>query len=93
MSLTGNTLGYTTEWEPYRLKDGYDKLEYDVELNDGTIITNCYPNAGFFIPCGKQAKRSSLHHGGWAAEDVSKIRITPYEDQKLGINEDSIYGK
>lgn len=62
-------------------------------LNDGTIVTNCYPNAGFFVPSGKGAKRSSLHHGGWSESDVAKIRITPYENQLLGINEDSIYGK
>lgn len=93
MSLTGNTLGYSTEWEFYRPEDGYDKLEYDVKLKDDTIVTNCYPNGGFFIPLGKNAKKSSLGHGGYPAEDVVQIRITPYENQYLGINEDSIYGK
>jgi hypothetical protein len=91
MSLTGNTLGYSTEWEPYRKEDGYDKLEYDVMLKDGKIITNCYPNAGFFMPSGEKPKKSTLRHGGWPAEDVDKIRITPHDKQELHINEDSIY--
>lgn len=26
----------------------YLKQEYDIKLNDGTIIKNCWPNAGYF---------------------------------------------
>ena len=33
-------------WKPY--KGVYEKLWYDIKLEDGSILTNCYPNAGFF---------------------------------------------
>lgn len=26
----------------------YLKQEYDIRLNDGTVIKNCWPNAGYF---------------------------------------------
>lgn len=93
MSLTGNTLGYTTEWQTYRHKEGYDKLEYDIMLKDGTIITSCYPNAGYFNPMGKDQKRGPHRTGAWPAEMVDKIRITPFDSQQIDINEDEIYGK
>ena len=34
------------EWQEY---DGnYEKVEYDIKLTDGTVIENCWPNAGTF---------------------------------------------
>ncbi len=84
---------YGTEWEQYRPADGYDKVEYDIMLKDGRIITNCYPNAGYFNPMGKNAIKSTYRTGGWSSEEVDKIRITPYDQQKLHINEDELYGK
>ncbi len=41
-----NKQGYSDNWQPYT--GDYDKFEYDVKLSDGTIITNCYPNACSF---------------------------------------------
>lgn len=41
-----NTCNYSDDWQPYI--DDYDKFEYDIKLADGTIIENCYPNAGKF---------------------------------------------
>lgn len=43
-----NTCEYSDNWQPY-IGD-YDKFEYDVKLANGTIIENCYPNAGKFAP-------------------------------------------
>jgi hypothetical protein len=44
--MKDNTCNYSDEWQPY-ISD-YDKYEYDVKLKDGTIVENCYPNAGKF---------------------------------------------
>jgi hypothetical protein len=41
-----NTNNYSDEWQPYT--GDYDKFEYDVKLEDGTIVENCYPNGGKF---------------------------------------------
>ncbi len=41
-----NICNYSDNWQPY-IGD-YDKYEYDIQLKDCTIITNCYPNAGHF---------------------------------------------
>jgi hypothetical protein len=41
-----NNSNYSDNWQPY-IND-YDKFEYDVKLNDGTIVENCYPNGGKF---------------------------------------------
>lgn len=79
-----NTCGYSTEWQPY-LND-YDKFEYDVKLKDGTIITNCYPNAGFFNGFGKGQNNKKAD-----SPEVAEIRITPKENQILGINPDYLY--
>lgn len=37
---------YSDNWQKY--KGEYEKYEYDIELNDGTIVPNCYPNGGVF---------------------------------------------
>lgn len=40
----------TSEWQSF---DGdYEKEIQDIQLKDGTIISECWPNAGFFIPSG-----------------------------------------
>jgi hypothetical protein len=41
-----NTNNYSDEWQPYT--GDYDKFEYDIKLEDGTIVENCYPNGGKF---------------------------------------------
>ena len=28
----------------------YEKIEYDIMLTDGTVVNNCWPNAGGFFP-------------------------------------------
>jgi len=44
--MRDNTCNYSDEYQPYT--GDYDKFEYDVKLKDGTVLTNCYPNAGKF---------------------------------------------
>jgi hypothetical protein len=34
------------DWKPF--PGEYEKLWYDIKLNDGTVYENCYPNAGRF---------------------------------------------
>lgn len=41
-----NNIGYSDDWQPYT--GDYDKFEYDIKLIDGTVVENCYPNAGEF---------------------------------------------
>lgn len=57
---------------PFRVWNGnYQKIEYDVLLENGEIFKNCYPNAGFmntidgsnkkFSPDGKIKIRRAEH--------------------------------
>lgn len=53
--MKDNTCNYSDTFQPY-IGD-YDKFEYDIKLADGTIVENCYPNAGKFNSI------SDLHDG------------------------------
>ena len=78
-----NTCNYSHEWQPY-IND-YDKYEYDVRLNDGTIVENCYPNAGYFNSI------SDTHDGQkFSGKDVAEIRFS--KNPKFGINDDDWEG-
>lgn len=74
-----------TDWHLYDFD--YEKLEYDIQLQDGTIITNCYPNAGKFMCLAK----GKLNNKSWSEKEVYMIRITPKENQILFINDDEVY--
>lgn len=37
-----------SKWIKY--SGNYEKQEYDVKLVDGSVIKNCWPNAGMFCP-------------------------------------------
>lgn len=64
-----NFCGYSDEWQPY--KGDYDKFEYDIKLKDGTVVENCYPNAGKFNSI------SDTHKGkDFSEELVSEIRFS-----------------
>jgi hypothetical protein len=47
----------------------YDKFEYDIELHDGTVVENCYPNADKFC--------SLTDHGAYfKSKEVKFIRFS-----------------
>lgn len=52
------------EFEDY--PGDYEKICYDIQLKDGRVIENCYPNAGHFI----ELKTSHDYNG----DLVSKFR-------------------
>ncbi len=53
------------EWKPYGGR--YEKVWYDIELEDGDIIYNCYPNAGTFHTCDQRM---------FTDDKVKRCRIT-----------------
>jgi len=55
------SIGY--EWVPYNFN--YEKKWYDIELDTGDIINQCYPNAGYF---------HSGNFGMFREERVKRIR-------------------
>ena len=52
------------EWKPYNFD--YEKKWYDIELDNGDIILQCYPNAGWF---------HSEYFGMFREEKVKRFRI------------------
>jgi len=70
---------YTNEWQEYDHEYGYDKQEYDIELNTGKIIKNCYPNAGKFMSFHPKTENKSYFES-----KVVKIRLS--KNQLLDIN-------
>jgi hypothetical protein len=73
-----NTCNYSDEWQPY-IGD-YDKYEYDIRLKDGTIVENCYPNAGKFNSISDEHNQMQF-----AEDDVSFIRFS--EQPRFGLNQ------
>lgn len=73
-----NNCGYSDEWSPYN--GDYDKFEYDIKLNDGTIVENCYPNARKFNSISDSHQDQSF-----SEEIVSEIRFSA--KPRFGINE------
>lgn len=72
-----NTCGYSDEWQPY-IND-YDKYEYDIKLQDGTVIENCYPNGGLFN------SHSDVNSGeDFNETEVAEIRFS--QNPKLRLN-------
>jgi hypothetical protein len=72
-----NTMNYSDEWQPYL--GNYDKFEYDIKLKDGTVVENCYPNAGKFNSV------SDEHDGQFFNEElVSEIRFS--NTPRYGLN-------
>lgn len=72
-----NTCGYSDNWQPY-IGD-YDKYEFDIKLKDGTIVENCYPNAGKFNSI------SDEHNGKqFLEEEVVEIRFSQNPRYGLG---------
>jgi len=53
------------KWKPYRYN--YEKVWYDIELHDGSIIGPCWPNAGWF---------HNEHFGMIREEEVRRFRIS-----------------
>lgn len=72
-----NTCNYSDEWQPY-IGD-YDKFEYDVKLKDGTIVENCYPNAGKFNSVSDEHNQMQFDEA-----DVSFIRFS--EKPRFALN-------
>lgn len=74
-----NTCSYSDNWQPY-IGD-YDKFEYDIKLNNGTIVENCYPNGGKF-------NSISDEHDGLDFDEslVSEIRFS--QRPRFMINDD-----
>jgi len=70
---------YDEKWSDYDHSYGYDKQEYDIELRDGKIVFNCYPNAGIFRSYNKETK------GEYLEQDISRIRLS--KDERLWIND------
>lgn len=74
-----NPCGYSDKWQPY-IGD-YSKHEFDIILNDGREIWNCYPNARKFGALGGPNDGQSFH------EDlVAEIRFS--QRPILGMNFD-----
>ncbi len=85
--MNENKQGYSDEWQPYT--GDYDKFEYDVKLKDGTIITNCYPNAGNFqslytyetsSEANVELIRFSTEPRTWLNEGVSANKVNEQEE-------------
>jgi hypothetical protein len=72
-----NTMNYSDNWQPY-LGD-YDKFEYDIQLKNGVIVENCYPNAGKFNSISDEHNRQSFNE-----EDVKMIRFS--NSPRYGLN-------
>ncbi|HNG68562.1 MAG TPA: SEC-C metal-binding domain-containing protein [Saprospiraceae bacterium] len=64
-----NTCNYSDNWQPY-IGD-YDKFEYDIKLKDGTIVENCYPNAGKFNSISEQHDQQQFEE-----DQVLEIRFS-----------------
>lgn len=60
---------YSDEWEPYQGE--YWKREYDIKLKDGTIVENCYPNAGKFNSISEQHDQQQFEE-----DQVIEIRFS-----------------
>lgn len=75
--MKDNTCNYSDEWQPY-IGD-YDKYEYDLRLKDGTIVENCYPNAGSFSSISDKHDQQEFN-----GEDVAEIRFS--EKPRYGLN-------
>lgn len=70
-------MGYSDEWQPY--KGDYDKFEYDIKLADGSVVVNCYPNAGTFTPLQDQENIVN-------EKDVTEIRFSEAPVTQLNYN-------
>lgn len=69
---------YTKEWQNYDHDYGYDKQEYDIQLKNGRVILNCYPNAGKFNSFNDYTK------GEYQEKNIHHIRLS--ENPVLDIN-------
>lgn len=72
-----NTCNYSDKWQQY-IGD-YDKFEYDIVLKDGTLVENCYPNAGKFNSISDEHNEMQFNES-----DVSFIRFS--EKPRFGLN-------
>jgi hypothetical protein len=72
-----NTCNYSDDWQPY-IGD-YDKFEYDVKLKNGTIVENCYPNAGKFNSISDEHNQMQFNE-----TDVVEIRFS--EKPRFALN-------
>lgn len=72
-----NNMGYSDDWQPYT--GDYDKFEYDIKLIDGTVVENCYPNAGEFNSISDKHNNQSFKE-----ELITNIRFS--NAPRYGIN-------
>lgn len=72
-----NNCNYSDNWQPY-IGD-YDKFEYDVKLEDGTIVENCYPNARKF-------NSISDLHDSQSFEESRVVEIRFSQSPRYGMN-------
>lgn len=61
----GNKHQYDYEWRPWT-GNGYIKAHYDALLEDGTLVTHCWPNGGHLC-------RGEHHISG---QDGAKARLS-----------------
>lgn len=73
-----NDCNYSDQWQSY-IGD-YDKFEYDILLQDGTIVENCYPNADKFHSISDAHRGQHFH-----TKDIVEIRFS--QVPRWGINE------
>lgn len=52
----------------WKWEGSYEKVHYDVQLNDGTIVPNCWPNDGFMMTTDGSG-------GRYTVDDVAGVRI------------------
>jgi hypothetical protein len=65
------------EWEPFTKDFDYWKKFYDVMLPDGTIVEQCWPNAGWMNAINGDGRK-------WGPEDNIKVRLSlkhPMDDE------------
>ena len=70
---------YSDYWEIYQGE--YWKREYDIQLKDGTVVENCYPNGGEFNSISDLHDQQSFNEG-----NILKIRFS--HKPRFGINEE-----
>lgn len=86
-----NSYNYSDSWQPY-IGD-YDKFEYDIKLKDGTIVENCYPNAGEFNSISKEHDGESFNESEIEEIRFSQEPIYCINDGVSEVDQDYYYNK
>lgn len=64
------------EWSEFNATEGYEKRMQDIKLKNGDVVTNCWPNAGFWMCVQKEGNEKYYGKEDIEVSEATHVRLS-----------------